>query len=103
MAIDRIQRHVLSTNGQAPGDYTEYAEKVKHLFRPPAETILEEYGIPMVMTRKMEANVVLPESVDEILQFMWSIDVEQYDWSELEKDIYNGAFVKNGRNPFRGI
>lgn len=103
VALDRIQRHVLTTNGQASGDYSEYAERVKHLFRPPAETILEEYGIPMVMTQKMEVKVVLPESVDEILQFMWCIDVEQYDWSGLEKDIYNGAFVKNGHNPFRGI
>ena len=101
LALDRIQRHVMSANGKNPGDYSEYAEKVKHLFRHPAETILEEYGIPMSMTGKMEKIVALPESVDEIMLFMWGVDIDQYGWSDVEKDIYRSAFENNGRNLFR--
>lgn len=94
MALDRIQRHVLSTNGLRAGDYSAYAEEIKHLFRHPAETILEEYGIPMVMTQKIETKVKLPKSVDEIVEFMRNIDVQQYDWSDVEKDIYKGTFAR---------
>lgn len=94
MALDKIQRYVLSANGIVAGDYSEYAERIKHLFRHPAETILEEYGIPMAMTQKMESDGDLPQTVDELMQFMEGIDGRRYDWSDIERDIYEWAFMK---------
>ena len=94
MAIDRIQKYVLSKHGLPLGDYTEYAEAVKHWFRPPAETILEEYGIPMPMTAKIGCVVKLPETVDEVLAVMSNLNIDQFQWSSIERQIFLYAFPK---------
>lgn len=94
MAIDRIQKHVLAKYGLHFGDYTEYAEAVKHWFRPPAETILEEYGVPMPMTAKIGSVVRLPETVDEVLAVMSKLNIDQFQWSNIERQILLYAFPK---------
>ena len=94
MAIDRIQKHVLTKYGLHFGDYTEYAEAVKHWFRPPAETILEEYGVPMPMTAKIGNVVRLPETVDEVLAVMSKLNIDQFQWSNIERQILLYAFPK---------
>ena len=92
MAINRIQKHVLTKYGLPVGDYTEYAEAVKHWFRPPAETILEEYGVPMPMTTKIGSVVRLPETVDEVLAMMSKLNIDQFQWSNIERQILLYAF-----------
>lgn len=94
-AIDRIQRSVLQDIHLPFGDYSIYAEKMKHLFRPPAETILEEFGVPMPLTERIGRVTPLPESLDDILQFMSSLDYQKYNFSDVELDILSNAFPKD--------
>jgi len=96
MAIDRIQKYVLPRHSLPAGDYTEYAEAVKHWFRPPAETILEEYGIPMPMSAKIGHVIKLPETVDEVLTVISNLNIDQFQWSNIERQIFLYAFPKYG-------
>ncbi|MBR6123427.1 DEAD/DEAH box helicase [Candidatus Saccharibacteria bacterium] len=92
IAIDRIQQDVLSNYNLPFGNFTDYANMVKHWFRPPAETILEEYGIPMPMTEKISRIETLPETVDEVLSFILSVDTKRFNWSNVEQSIFDFAF-----------
>ena len=92
LAIDRIQKNVFPRYKMPVGDYAEYADMVKHWFRPPAETILEEYGLPMPMTAKIDSINKLPDSVDDVLDFVSKIDTRRYGWTEVEQSIYEHAF-----------
>ena len=94
-AIDRIQRSVLNELHLPTGDYSLYAERLKRLFRPPAETILEEYGVPMPLTEKIGRADPFPESVDEILQFMNNLDFRTISLSDVELDILTKAFPRD--------
>ncbi len=92
LAIDRIQKDVLFRKGLPTGNFTDYANKVKHWFRPPAETILEEYGIPMPMTAKISLTQNLPETVDEVIDFISSADTKSFKWTNIEQSIFEYAF-----------
>lgn len=94
LAIDRIQKHVFSSLHMKSGDYLMYAESLKHWFRHPTETTLEEYGIPMVMTEKIRSKQDLPVSVDELIPVIGGLDAEQFTWTKTERDIYAFAFPK---------
>ena len=94
-AIDRIQRSVLRDLHLPFGNYSHYVEKMKQLFRPVAETILEEYGVPMPLTAKIGRLTPLPESVDDILGFMNQLDCRRYSFSDIELDILSNAFPPN--------
>ena len=98
-AIDRIQKSVLQDLRLPFGDYSLYAEKIKRLFRPAAETILEEFGVPMPLTAKIARSEPLPESVDDLLLFMNRVDYRKFGFSDVELDILSNAFPR-GENPF---
>lgn len=93
-AIDRIQKSVFADIHFPAGDYSVYAEQIKKLFRPGAETILEEFGVPMPLSAKIGRVAQLPESVDEIMEFMNRLDLHALNLSDVEADMLSKAFPK---------
>lgn len=58
-------------------------------------SVLEEFGVPMPLTEKLGLMVrMLPESVDDILQFMNSLDYRKLDFSDLEMNMLSVAFPR---------
>lgn len=94
VALDRIQKHSFRAVGFRSGDYSVYAESIKHWFRPPAETVLEEYGMPMSMTEKIERHVKLPDSIDEMVESVSKINAKDVGFDSVESDIYDFAFSR---------
>lgn len=94
VALDRIQKHSFRAVGFRTGDYSVYAESIKHWFRPPAETVLEEYGMPMSMTEKIERHVKLPDSIDEMVESVSKINAKDVGFDSVESDIYDFAFSR---------
>lgn len=97
-AVDRIQKSVLADIHFPTGDYSVYAEQIKRLFRPGAETILEEFGVPMPLSAKIGQVAQLPESVDEIIEFMNRIDLQSLNLSAVEADMLAIAFPQKVHN-----
>lgn len=93
-ALNRIQRHSFEMCGLIPGDYSEYAARIKHWFRPPAETILEEYGLPMQITDKIGRRTRLPEMIDELVPFMTRVDPANFSFEKVERDLFDFAFAR---------
>lgn len=98
-ALDRIQKSVLADFHLPAGDYSQYAKRIKHWFRPPAETILEEFGVPMQVTEKLGHVVSLPDNIDEILLMMNSEKYKTVALTQVERDMISFAFPNNSTLP----
>lgn len=64
-ALDAIQKHVLSERRLPTGNYKSYINRVENLFRRPFYIALEEYGLPLQLTDRM--NLKTAQSIDEAL------------------------------------
>jgi hypothetical protein len=60
-ALDRIQREVFTKLGMRCGDYSVYGAQVENLFLPAEIPALEEYGIPIQVSVKLQHRMVLGE------------------------------------------
>jgi hypothetical protein len=67
MAIDRIQREVFEELGLPLGNYAFYANEVENLFIAPFVVTLEEYGLPVPVSLKLERLGLRGDSLDEML------------------------------------
>lgn len=92
MALNRIQKYVFARCGIEPGDYTAYANRIKHWFRHPSETILEEYGIPMQITEKIRRMCSMPDDVDGIITSVRSAIIKHVNLKPVEKNILRLTF-----------
>lgn len=98
-ALDRIQKSVFADLHLPTGDYSRYAERIKHWFRPPAETILEEFGVPMQLTEKLGTFEPLPENIDDILLAMNRGKFGDVELTGIERDMLTFAFPKGAFLP----
>lgn len=74
--LESIQKATFARCGYKKlADYSVYSSAVKHLFMPPAVTILEEYGLPYSVTKFLHnKQYELGENVDSILKNIRNID-----------------------------
>jgi hypothetical protein len=86
-ALDRIQRHVLSTHGAPTGNYEKYSAEIKKLFMPLSATVLEEYGIPWQVSEKIEEVFPLGDNVDEILISLAKLDLTTINLNPFEQEM----------------
>ena len=86
-AINDIQKYVFEKFDMVPGDYHTFAEDVKHWFLPQSATFLEEYGIPFQVALKIERQISLGKSPDEIIATLKSIDISKLAIEPMEKAI----------------
>lgn len=91
--LNDIQKNVLTKHKKQPGDYSFFAEQVKHWFLPPAATILEEYGIPFQITLKICRQDKLGQTPDEILSNLKKIDLKKIPLDNIEYSMIKEAIT----------
>lgn len=90
-AVDRIQQHVLPVRGLRAGDLTPFANQVEGLFLGSAVMALEEYGLPIQISRKLDIPQAAADDVDAAVMWLRSLEPEQHFLSEFEEEILEGT------------
>ena len=67
------------------GDYSYYAMSVESLFYDPALVCLEEYGIPLEISRKIEKNICFNGNLDLTIDKLKSINIQNLPLTQFEK------------------
>jgi len=89
--IDRIQSEVLRRLGRPWGNYDFFASQVESLFLDPTLLALEEYGLPLELTRKLERQLRPDGDLDGVLARLKSIDPEKSGLSAFEVRLLRSA------------
>lgn len=85
MCISDIQKEVYQNLGMSFGDYSYYAKSVESLFFDPALICLEEYGIPLEISRKIETEISFEGNLDLTINKLKSIDIQKLALTTFEK------------------
>lgn len=67
MAIERIQAEIFGALGLPAGSYSYYAREVENQFLPPFIVTLEEYGLPIPVSLKLQPVGLRAETLDGML------------------------------------
>lgn len=90
--IDKIQRDVFGRMKLQPGSYEAYAKQVENLFLDPSISMLDEYGIPLELAKKLTHFMKsLDGNLDETLKKIQKLPVESLGLSEFEIELINDA------------
>ena len=82
--VDRIQRSVFVREARPAGDYTFFRTRVESLFLDPTLLALEEYGLPVQVSQRIE-HVLRPEGgLDAVLERVRGLDASGLDLGEFE-------------------
>jgi hypothetical protein len=87
MAIDAIQREVLTRARRPAGSYSRYAADVENLFLPAELVGLDEYGLPIQLGLKLRRNLQLGEGMDAAIESLRLLKVKQLALSLFERRI----------------
>ncbi|WP_273652244.1 DEAD/DEAH box helicase [Cellulomonas fimi] len=66
-AVDRIAADVLQSRGMTPGSFEAYAARVEANFAQPLFASVEEFGLPIEVTRKLAAKLRSADTLDDLL------------------------------------
>ncbi|MHB1516548.1 MAG: DEAD/DEAH box helicase [Acidiferrobacteraceae bacterium] len=87
MALSRIQEHVFRTRFRVAGNYSFFAARLEALFRNPVAVALEEYGLPIQITDKIEQIVKLSDDLDSALLEMKMLPSEHLNLNDFEAEL----------------
>ncbi|WP_394769453.1 DEAD/DEAH box helicase [Lacisediminihabitans sp.] len=73
-ALDGIVKEVLPRRGMAPGNFLGYAARVESGFLPPMLMSLEEFGIPVQVSRKLSYRLPRYDTLDELIANLKNMD-----------------------------
>ena len=85
MCISSIQEEIYKKFDMPAGDYSYYAMSVESLFYDPALVCLEEYGIPLEISRKIEKNICFNGNLDLTIDKLKSINIQNLPLTQFEK------------------
>lgn len=85
MTISNVQEEIYKRLGMSHGDYSYYALAVESLFFDPALVCLEEYGIPLELSRKLQRQIAKNGNLDSTLKALREIHVTELPLSRAEK------------------
>jgi hypothetical protein len=85
MTISSIQSEVFGSLGMSNGDYSFFAFSVESLFFDPALICLEEYGIPIELSRKLDRQLSHDGDLDRTLDTLKHLDTKGLPLSPPEK------------------
>ncbi|MDJ1484329.1 DEAD/DEAH box helicase [Cytophagaceae bacterium YF14B1] len=93
LALDRIQREVLSKNGFATGDYSYFASQLECLFTNPLFIALDEYGIPIQTSKRLSPylNLTNSSNLDDLLKQLKALNLSALKISIFEKDLISDS------------
>lgn len=87
--LDRVQKSVFGGVGLGVGDYAYFGGQVENLFLDPTLLALEEYGVPLQVSRKIE-HVLAPDGdLDGVLSRVRTLDIAGLDLDEFESRLLN--------------
>jgi len=85
MTISNIQEELYKRLGMSHGDYSYYSLAVESLFFDPALVCLEEYGIPLELSRKLQHQIAKNGNLDSTLKTLRGINIAALPLSRAEK------------------
>lgn len=88
MALSRIQNEVFQSSFGASGDYSFFAAKVESLFQGPVAIALEEYGLPIQISKKLSRRINLNQDLDSALELIRELNAQELDLDEFEKSLF---------------
>lgn len=88
IAISRIQDTIFTKKFNAAGDYSYFASQVEYLFRNPVVVALEEYGLPIQISEKIEQVVQFSDDIDETLARLKNFPLEELGLHGFELNIF---------------
>ena len=77
--------------GMVPGDYSVYGAQVESLFLPPEIPALEEYGIPIQLSVKLENSIVLGAGLDQAIESLKNLRNLDGRLSDFERELLQDA------------
>lgn len=91
MALDNIQRYLLSKRKIPPGDYKIYAAKVESLFSSPLLQAFDEFGIPPDTGKKLIRIYNIPSNIDDAIERLKHININTDLFDDFEIDVLRDA------------
>jgi hypothetical protein len=85
--LSDIQRVVLGRVGVTFGDFTSFANQVENQFASPYLAMLDEYGIPLQLARRLGDVFGHARSLDELLTLVREVDLEPLGLSPFEREL----------------
>lgn len=90
-AIGRVQYAVFAPLALRVGNYDVFASLVENLFLSPALLVLEEYGVPLPLGRKLETWVDFHRDLHEALEAVRVLPLANLPLSHFERSIIEEA------------
>jgi hypothetical protein len=87
MALSRIQNYVFERRLKESGDYSVFAIKLETLFRDHLCIALEEFGVPIQISEKIQKRFALGEDIDTAIKIIKGLDVEKLKLDPFEKQL----------------
>ena len=82
--LDRIQKAVFSGAGRPTGDYGFFIGQIENLFVDPTLIALEEYGIPLQVSLKIERFLQPDGDLDGVLSRVRGLNVDELELEDFE-------------------
>jgi hypothetical protein len=82
-ALSDVRRHILGGSG----DYSYFASQLENLFRSPFQVALEEFGIPLQVSDKLEPALRGAATIDEVLLRLKQLDVARWNLDAFEREL----------------
>jgi hypothetical protein len=86
-ALGRIQADIFARHKLSAGNYDVFAARVEHYFLDPAVVLLEEYGVPVELGRKLNAILRTTEGLDVALANLKQLDTARLRLSPFEREL----------------
>jgi hypothetical protein len=90
-ALDLIQREIFGQLGMSVGDYSFYGFQVENLFLPPEIPALEEYGIPVQVSLKIQKRLSLNDGLDNAIASLTDLNLNGAGLSDFEREMVEDA------------
>lgn len=90
MSLNRIQTFIFNDNELPPGDYSYFAKRVESLFMPELCAVLDEYGIPAVLTEKC-AFLYGAKNISDALNSLRRVDFSALKLHPYELELLESA------------
>jgi hypothetical protein len=89
--LNSIQKDVFQKKNLTPGDYSYLAYCVENLFLDPALIALDEFGIPIQVSKKILPWLKSDMNLDIVLEKLKEIDLEELPLDKFEKELLSDA------------
>lgn len=86
-ALYNIQKDILGTNNKEYGDYSHFISQIESYNLDPTLLALEEYGIPIQVSKKIQNLLEPNDDLDEVILNLKKINIDSLYLDPFEKEI----------------